>query len=249
MDTTTQLFSILAILAALLLTALFSRRRRTAFSLRQIAAYEVMPTFVGRAIESDRPLHISLGSAGVGGSQTILAVASAELAYAMLQRAAVSDISPIVTLSETSALPLGQDTLRRAYQSRNLLERYRPSNVRWYPAGGRSLAFAAAITVAMGDDALGANILVGSYGPELALIMESSTRRDAPVIAVSDQLEGQAVAFALSDEALIGEEVFAAGSYLKGDISQTAESAAIDALRWLVVIIILIGFILGILEG
>lgn len=248
-DTTTQITSILIILLVLVITAVMSRRRRNPFTLRPIAAFAQMPSFARRSIEADRPVHLSIGSAGLGGESTILAIASAELAYQVALRASVGGASPILTLSDTSALPLGQDTIRRAYQSRGLGERFRASSVRWYPSGSRSLAFAAAITAMMSDDDITANILAGSFGPELALIMDSSARRGIPALAVSDQLEGQAVAYAMADEPLIGEEIFAGGAYLGGSPSQTTESVTIDIVRWLLVIAIVAAFILTIRGG
>ncbi|MFW5772511.1 MAG: DUF6754 domain-containing protein [Phototrophicaceae bacterium] len=242
-QTTTQVLSILIILLALVVIAVLSRRRRRPFPLRPIPAYARIPDLVGESVESGRPLHLSLGSAGIGGESTVLAVASAELAYQVTQRAATGDTPPILTLTDSTALPLAQDTLRRAYQSRALGTSYRYSNARWFPYGSRSLAFAAAVGAMMDIDNVSANVLAGSYGPELALIMDASFRQRVPVIAVSDQLEGQAVAFALADAPLIGEEVFAAGSYLDGSTHQMSESAAIDLLRWLLVLAMLAGLV------
>lgn len=249
---TTQVLGILIItiaLVATLLTTYFVRAGKLTPALRRIPAYDRMPELVGLSIESSRPLHISLGSAGIGDESTLLAITSAELAYQLTARAAIGDAPPILTLTSTSAIPLGQDTLRRAYQRQNLASRYRPNNVRWYPSGARSLAFAAAITALIGDDRPAANVLAGSYGTELALIMEAAGRRDQPTIAVSDQLEGQAIAYALSSEVLIGEEIFAAGTYLDGGGVQVGETVTIDVLRWLLVAVIIIGFILVVLNG
>lgn len=252
-DSTNQVFAFLVILLTLVVIVVvtqFVRRRKDLFLLRRIAAYDAMPRMVSRSIEANRPLHLSLGSAGIGGESTLLAITSAELVYQLAQRAAIGDTPPILTLSAPSALPLGQDTLRRAYDSRGLLERYRPRNVRWYPAGGRSLAFAAGISAMLGDEDISGSVLAGSYGPELALIIDASARRGLPMIAVSDQLEGQAVAFALADEALIGEEVFAAGTYLGGGAVQVGETIAIDILRWLLILAVVAAFIAGVIaEG
>jgi len=252
MDTTVSSLSIIVIVLTLAVIAVISpiiRKRRNLITLRRIPAYEALPSFVGRSIESSRPLHISLGSAGIGGESTLLAIASAELAYQVVQQAAIGDAPPILTLTSASAFPLGQDTLRRAYQSRGLVERYSASEVRWYPAGTRSLAFAAAITALQGDDEISANIFAGSYGAELALMLDSAARRKQPTIAVSDQLEGQAVAFALADEPLIGEEIFAAGSYLERGAVQLAEAITMDLLRWLLILAMLAAFIIGILNN
>ncbi len=237
MDTTTEFIGIILILTALvaLVSATQIQRRRQAFALRPIDAFDALPDAVGAAIEANRPLHLSLGSAGLGADRTLLALASAELLYQVARRGAIGAAAPLFTTSDPTAIPLGHDTLRRAYQSRGLLDRYQPGAVRWYPAGQRSLAFAAALTAALGADNVGANLLAGSFGPELALIGEAAHRRDQPLIAVSDQPEGQAIAYAFSDYPLIGEELFAGGAYLGTDAVQTGALVAQDVLRWLVI--------------
>lgn len=256
MDSTIRIVSVLIILLALCLLAgglivarEYKKRRRQSFPLRPIAAYAAVPLLVGQSIESSRPLHLSSGSAGLGGSSTLLAVAAAELFYQMAQRAVIGDVSPVITTSDATALPLAQDTLRRAYQVRGREDRFQYGSVRWYPAGRRSLAFAAALTATMGDDSAASNVLVGSFGPELALVMDSAARRRLPTIASSDQLEGQAIAFALTDTPLIGEEMFVAGAYLGEEGGSMALALALDALRWIVVLAMLVGVILSLLSS
>lgn len=240
-DSITVVFSIIILLLTLFLIAVFSRRRRTPFSLRRIAAYDRVAAMVGRSVEADRPLHLSLGSAGIGGEQTLLALAGAEMAYQISLQAAIGDQSPIVTVSEASALPLAQTTLREAYRTRNLINRYHFSSARWYPTGSRSLAFAAAITAMMADDKVAGNVMTGSYGPELALILTASKRRQTPSIAVSNQLSGQAVAVAMADYPLIGEEIFVSTPYLDKEGRRAAEAVVMDALRWLLILAMLGG--------
>lgn len=252
MDATTQLIGIALILAALIalvVAAQVQRRRQQAFALRPIAAYEALPSLVGAAIEANRPLHLSLGSAGLGGDSTLLALAGTELLYHVALRGAIGTVPPLFTVSDTTAIPLGHDTLRRAYQARSLLDRYRPGTVRWYPAGPRSLAFAAGLTAAMSDDNIGANLLAGSFGPELALIGEAAHRRDQPLIAASDQLEGQAVAYAFSDQPLIAEELFAGGAYLSTNAAQIGALVAQDVLRWLLIAALVASAVLAAVGG
>jgi hypothetical protein len=228
------LIIVLAMAVSVIVTQ-FIRRRKDLFALRPIPAFSRLPVLVGESIESNRPLHLSLGSAGIGGASTLLTVVSAELFYQVAQRAAIGDISPVLTLSDASALPIGQDILRRAYQSRGLLDRFHYSSVRWYPNGNRSLAFAAALTGLMGDDQVASNVFAGSFGAELALLLEAATRRNLPTVAASDQLDGLAVAYALADDVLLGEEVFTAGAYLGGSPSQIAGVVTTDVLRWLLI--------------
>lgn len=243
MDITTQVITILILLLAMVISVIatqFIRRRRSLVALRPIPAYAALPMMVGEAIESSRPVHVSFGNASLGGTNTLLALASAELFYQTAQRAAISAVPPLLTMSDTTAIPLGQDILRRAYRARGLLGRYPRGRVRWYPSGARSLAFAAALTATLGDERVANNALVGSFGMELALVMDAAIRRDQGVIAASDQLTGQAVAFALSDQPLIGEEIFTAGAYLGESASQVGAVVTLDVLRWLLILAILI---------
>jgi hypothetical protein len=245
LDSTTQFLSIIIILitfVALGVGSIINRRRRTPVALRPIAAYDALPMQIGAAIEANRPVHASFGSAGIGSRDTALAVASAELFYRVVERASISTVAPILTMSDPTAIPLAYATLRRAYNARGLIYRYDSSGVRWFPAGTRSLAFAAALTGTLADDNVGTNVLVGSFGPELALIADAAFRRNQPLVAASDQLEGQAVAYALSDQPLIGEELFTAGAYLSTgeDRAQVTTVLTIDTLRWLLIIAMIV---------
>lgn len=239
MDATTQVFSILLIVIMAVVSVVvtqFVRRDRTRFPLRVIPAFNTLPDYVGLSIEANSPMHLAMGSSGMGGTSTLLSLAVAEFFYQIAQRASISDVAPILTLSNASSLPLAQDTLRRAFISRGRAARYGFTNARWYPTGSRSMAYAAAITALMNNNQPAANVFAGSFGIELGLMMEAGRRRNIPGMAVSDQLEGQAVAYAFSEHVLIGEEVFAAGAYLGQNASQIAEQIALDILRWLLII-------------
>lgn len=243
LDSTSQILAVLILLLAMVVSvvvAQFIRRRPNLYALRPIEAYQALPQMVGEAIEANQPMHFSLGSASLGGENSLLALASAELFYQGMERAAISAAPPLLTVSDPTAIPLGYTMLRQAYRSRDLLGRYRSSSLRWYPAGPRSLAFAAALTAMLGDDRVANNVLVGSFGLELALITDAAVRRNQGVLAASDQLQGQAVAFVMADQPLIGEELFASGAYLGGSPTQIAGLVATDVLRWLVILAMLI---------
>src|SRR5512135_3299906 len=84
--------------------------------LRPIAAYEALKRLLARAAETGQPVHISIGTAGVGQASTADTAAGLYTLEFLADRAAVSAIHPIVTVSDPTALPLAQDQLRRAYQ-------------------------------------------------------------------------------------------------------------------------------------
>lgn len=220
-----------------MIVAQFVRRRRDLFTLRPIRAYTRIAPIVGEAIERNRPVQLALGGAALGGTDTLLALAAAELAYQVAQEAAINTAPTLFNVSETTNLPLAQDTLRRAYHWRGRT----PSGIAsWLPNGQHSLSFAAGLTVLMGDNDVSANVIMGSMGEELALVAETAVRRNQMLIATSSRLEGQAVAYAASDLALIGEEVFTAGAYLGGGSAQIAALVTQDVLRWMLILAILI---------
>lgn len=251
MDVTTQTYVVLLLLAALVISTvarLVIRRRTGFYPLRPIGAYQRLPMAIGAAIEANRPVHMSLGSAGIGGKDTPLALATADLAYHTLRAAAIGDAPPLITMSNGAALPLAQDTLRRAYASRGMLARYPRGSAQWYPQGARSLAFAAALTGVMTDNRALINVLGGSFGPEMALPAEAAARHRQQLFASSDQLEGQAVAYALADQPLLGEELYVAGAYLGNEPSRQAMVITLDTLRLALVAVLAILVLVSVAE-
>jgi hypothetical protein len=214
-------------------------RRRQAVHLRPIEAYEAIADLTGLSVEAARPLHIAYGNATAGADSTLLALAASEFINQTARQTTIGDAPTIVTANEVSALPLGVDTMRRAYESQKATEQFNEINVRWYPGGENSLAAAAGIMALQTDEKIGAHLLVGSFGAEMALIADIAHRQDRPVLASSDRLEGQAVAYALADYPLLGEEIFQAGSYIGKNDSFKRRTAILDTLRWLTALAIL----------
>jgi hypothetical protein len=227
------LFVLLANVAVPFVNAVQERRGKIPF--RRITAFEALPQLLGESIEASRPLHVSIGSATIGDESTILALASSEFIYYLTRQVAIGDAAPLFTVSEGAAVPLALDTLRRAYAHEGRSKQFNGFSARWYPAGKRSLAFAAALMTMQTDDKLSGNVLVGRFGLEIALVLDAAYQKKRRTIATSDQLEGQAVAYALADEALIGEEVFAAAGYLGDNKNLRYRNLILDTMRGLTI--------------
>jgi hypothetical protein len=239
MDNSELTWILLAIaFAATLIGQLIARRR--VLPLRPIPAYVVLPESAADAVESDHRIHFSMGSSALGQTSTLSALASAEVFYRLAVRLAVSRQTPLVTLSQLLTLPLAQDTLRRAYEFRQNMAYYRSNAAVWYPQGPRSLAFAAGAASLSADADVTGSVLLGHFGTELALIGESALRHDQDLIAHSDLVEGQAVAFAQADQMLIGEELYVGPAYMGGRLLEQGGVVALDVLRWLIILGILV---------
>jgi hypothetical protein len=241
LDSTFFWLLLTAAFSALSIGTVVSRRRRIPFSLRRIEAYRTMPLNVDGAVESNQRIHFSVGGAAVGQSSTLTALAGLSTMYILAERQAFASNVPIITLTDPITLAIAQDMLRRAYLSRNNLKTYQANTVIWYPQSERSLAFGAGAATLIRTRDVSGNILLGEFGPELAFIGEASIRRDTFFVGHSTRLEGQAIAYAQSDNPLIGEELFVGNAYLTPENPSNMGSVmAMDVLRWVIIAAIIL---------
>jgi Domain of unknown function (DUF6754) len=226
-------------LAAILLLALTLWRRRFPGSLRLIDAYERLNRSVGLAVENGTRLHISLGRGNLFTARGGSALAGLAMLRRLAERTSVSDRPPIVTSGDASLAILSQDTLQSGYRFAGAEDQYRFTTGRL--TGLTPFSYAAGTISTIHDENVSANIFMGDFGAESALLAEASDRENTSLIAASDNLSAQSVFYASSQEPLIGEELFAAGAYVGAGASHEASLNVQDILRWLIILAIIIG--------
>lgn len=229
----------LLLLAAVLLVGLTFWRRRTPAALRIIAAYERLNRSVGLAVENGTRLHVSLGRGNLFTARGGSALAGLAMLRKLIERTSVSDRPPVVTSGDAPLAILSQDTLQSGYRAAGAEEQFRPSTGRL--TGLSPFSFTAGAVPIMHDENVSANIFIGDFGPESALLTEEADRQNSSLIAASDNLSAQSVFYASSEDPLIGEELFAAGAYVGAGASHEASLNVQDILRWLIILAILIG--------
>ena len=114
------------------------------------------------------------------------------------------------------------------------------------PTGGRitgltPFSYAAGVIPVIHDEQVSTNILLGHFGPEVALLTEAGERVGSLTIAGSDQVATQAVLYAAAQEPLVGEEVFASGAYMGAPPAHVASLRVQDVFRWVLIAVILLG--------
>ena len=134
---------------------------------------------------------------------------------------------------------LTQDTIQAGYQAAGVDELYTPTTER--VTGLSPWGYAAGAMHITPNENVSANILMGHFGPEAGLLADASERENVVVIGASDNLAGQSVLFASSQDALIGEELFAAGAYIGTGAAHAASLTVQDILRWLIIIVLVAG--------
>jgi len=224
--------------AAIFLLAVFDRKK-AAGVFRPIVGFQRLRRAIGLAVEDGKRLHVTLGEASVLSSNSASALVGLSTLERIAQLSIISDRPPMATSGDGSLSILSQDTLRAAYRKGNAMEQYDPK--RGLLTGPTPFSYVAGAIPIIHDESISANILVGSFGAEVALLTDAIERENAFSMAASDSLIAQAALYATASEPLIGEELFAIPAYLQASSFHTASLKAQDILRWLVIAAILAG--------
>ncbi len=210
--------------------------------LRPIAAYDALKDLLARAAEAGQPVHISIGVAGVGQASTADTTAGLYTLEFLADRAAVSAVPPIVTVSDPTALPLAQDQLRRAYQRQGYPEEYDPRQARWVapPVRGSAVGYAAGVMDILQHERVMANVLVGSFGDEFMLLSEPGAQRGLLQAGGTSNPQVLPFVYTSVSHPLLGEEIYAAAAYLSARKTHIASLHTQDTVRVLLVALVIL---------
>jgi hypothetical protein len=233
---------VVVVLAALLLVGFTLLRRRSPAVLRPIEAFQRLSHAIGLAVENGTRLHISLGRGDLFTARAASAFAGLSMLRRLAERTSVSDRPPIVTSGDASLSILSQDTLQAGYKAAGAEEQYRASTGRL--TGLTPFSYAAGTIPITRDENVSANVVLGDFGAEAALIADAADRENTPLIAASDNLAAQSILYAAAQDPLIGEELFASGAYVGAGPSHEASLQVQDILRWLIIVAMVIGGLL-----
>jgi hypothetical protein len=237
----------IVVVSALLILGLALLQREFPSAFREIPAFARLRKAIGLAVEDGTRIHFSVGRGGL----ILPWSASALASFAMLRRiselTSASDHPPIVTSGEGTLAILSQDTLKSAYSAASMEERYDPSTGRL--TGMTPFSYAAGVLPIMRDENVSANVLVGSFGIEVALLADTAERENSFTLLASDNLPAQAVLYATGPDPLIGEELYAVGAYAQAGPLHNSSLRVQDILRWGIIIGLIIGVFVKLLAG
>lgn len=229
----------IAITVVLLLLTLRRQQGMMAPARRPLPPFEALRRQVGRAVESGRRLHVTLGRATLSGLAGPTSAAALNVLDYLAHESGQSGVPPVVTVGEATLLPAAQGAVRRGYEAAGRGEAFRLRDVRFIAQDGYPMTYAAGVSAVLEQDAVGSNVVVGRFGSEIGVIAEAGSRQQMAQIMGSDDPTAIAVATAYSEDVLWGEELFAAGAYLEESPLQLASLRTQDILRWLLAAAIL----------
>lgn len=211
--------------------------------LRPIAAYDSLKRLLARAAETGQPVHISVGTAGISDTRTADTVAGLYVLEFLADRAAVSDIPPVVSVTEPTALPAVQEELRRAYERQGYPEDYNPLQARFIapPVNGSAVPYAAGVMQLLSQEPVMANVMVGAFGDEYLLITEPCAQRELVQVGGASNPSILPLVYLTTSQPLLGEEIYAAGAYLSQRVGHLASLSTQDFFRFVLLVLILLG--------
>ncbi len=213
--------------------------------LRQIPTFSKMRRAIEMTVEAGTRLHMSIGRGTVTGPESASAFVGLSMVEKITTSASSGDSPPIVTSGNPALTILAQDTLKTSYQDIGLIDQYKRTSSQLTGVSPFSYAVGA-IPIARDKDS-SSSIMVGNFGVEVALLTDSCERSGNVTLGGTDDISAQAVLYATANEPLIGEELYAGGAYLGAGPIHIASLRAQDVVRWLLVIVIIIGILLNLL--
>ena len=238
------LLILFGVLAPVFLIMFRGGRLRPRF--RAIPAFSLLRGQMGRAIESGRDLHVSIGTGGVSGDDTATTLAGLAIAEYLADEAAASGIAPTVTTSDPTSILLAEDAVRRPYVRQGNLNDF-PRSAARLPALSPT-QYAAATMDLLNHEPVLTNIMSGAFGTEAALIDQAANNNDLPQLFGGSDPRALAVMSTSTDQILMGEEMYAAKAYLRAQPSHLATLRAADVVRIVIAVLIGLAFFIGLLK-
>jgi hypothetical protein len=229
----------------------FVRRleRGEGFTLRQLPGFADLKAQIGLAVESGRQMHIALGQAGLNGAANPTSLAALNMMGHLAEEGIANDTPPLITTGEATLMLAAQDKLHHGFEAANQSEGYHSRLVYFVAHDTAPYVYAAGVNGLMHQDKVTGNVMVGQFGSELMLMAEAAQRLGVTQMIGSDDPTAMALATAVTENALIGEELFAAAAYMDNTPTQIASLRIQDIIRVLVMIAILAWAVIQFVAG
>jgi hypothetical protein len=222
-------------------------RSREVHHLRDIPAFYRLRGTVELAVEDGTRIHVAIGRGDVLSPRGASAMVGLSLLRQISLVALESDHPPLATAGDGLLGILAQDTLRASFNELRLGSSFEPTYGR--VTGLTPFSYGAGTMPMLFDEAISANLMIGSFGSEAALIASAGERSQTRTLAGTDNLPGQAILYAAAHEPLIGEEIYAGGAYMDANPMHEASLHAQDVVRWVAVGLVILLSLVGMIQG
>jgi hypothetical protein len=232
------LLPIVVFVAFILLFIELAKRGRPMF-VRRIAGLEAIEEAVGRATEMGKAVLYVPGIDEANNIQTIYSMVILNNVAKMVAR---YETPLIVPVCRAFVVPLAEETVRAGYLDAGRPEAFNRNNIRYL--SDEQFAFTAAVNGIMLRERPAANLFLGSFFAESLILAETGFSTGAIQIAGTANIHQLPFFVVACDYTLIGEEFFATSAYLSKEPDLLGTLKATDAVKTLIMILLVLGTIL-----
>jgi len=223
---------------AVLLYTRWARKGKELF-VRKIAGIDAVEEAVGRATEMGKPVLFIPGIADVEDIETIAGISILGRVASIV---AQYDAPLLVPTRYPVVLAACQEVVEQAYMEAGRKDAYDDDSVRY--VAGEQFAFTATVNGIMMRERPAANIYMGAFFAESLLLAETGNAAGSIQIAGTARPEQLPFFIAACDFTLMGEELYAASSYLSHEPLMLGGLKGQDFVKVIIIFSILIGTIL-----
>jgi hypothetical protein len=240
-----RIFGLICLLIIMLAVVWYIQRAKEGAvpKIRRLAGIDAMDEAIGRAVETGRPVFCSHGISNMRsatyGPQTIAGLSV--LGY-VARKCAELGARIIVPCRQAEVWPVAADIVETAFKVSGNPEAYNMDDVMYL--SGDQFGYSSNYLGLMMREKAGANIMVGAYWAESLQLAETGNRIGAMQISGTGNQHQLAFFIIATDYCLIGEEIYAAGAYLEGEVALISSIAGQDVGRILGVVLMILGTLL-----
>jgi hypothetical protein len=216
--------------------------------MRSLAALQAIPESIGKAAETNRPVHFNPGTVGFSGAvagnaaQTFAGLSV--LSY-VAKLTAKYKVPLYVTLSYGELIPVVESIAREAYASENRADAVsRETHILYFPVAISNAPFVSGVLGLFERVKPAANIMIGGAYYESLAISEQGYVIGAIQIAGTAMVSQIPFFVAACDYTLIGEEIFVAGAVVSQDATILGSIVGEDLLKIILLAMLIGGFLL-----
>jgi len=212
----------------------------TELFIRKIPGLEAVDDAVGRATEMGRPVLFVPGIETVSDVGTLAALT---ILGHVTKRVATHGTRLLVPVADPIVMTTAQEIVRAAYAEVGQLDAYDPSSVAYLTYD--QFGYTAGVDGIMVRERPEAVFLLGTFYAESLILAETGHAIGAIQIAGTKETSQLPFFVAACDYTLIGEELFAASSYLSREPVMLGSLKGQDLTKMAIVYTIVLGFVVG----
>lgn len=228
---------VLVFVTAMIMVTRLAKRGRP-FFIRKLSGVTAIEEAVGRATEMGRPVLYVPGIDDVNNIQTIFSLVILESVTKMV---ATYDTPILVPVCKAFVATMAEQTVKQGYDNAGRPDAFDPSSVRYL--SDEQFAYAAGVNGIITREKPAANLYLGSFYAESLLLAETGFLQGAIQVAGTANVNQIPFFVVACDHTLIGEEFFAATSYMSREPSLVGALLASDIFKFLLIILLLVSTI------